>query len=107
LNAGLPMMIASSPSQSMLRPGGNRVALVRIDDARARRLGEEDRIFLVLIGFVARLLLRAAGREHLAGVQLVIRGGRQQVVGYLIGALIAVFATSNANDAPSVFRSLK
>src|SRR5450432_4232931 len=47
-------------------PGRDRVALVGIDDARARRLGEEDRILLVLIGVVRRLLLRAARREHLA-----------------------------------------
>ena len=33
------------------------------------------------IGFVRRLLLRAAGREHLAGVQLVVRRRGQQVVG--------------------------
>ena len=74
-------MIASSPSQSMLRPGRHRVRLVGIDDAGARRLGEEHRIDLVLIGLERRLLLRAAGREHLAGVQLVVRRGGEQVVG--------------------------
>ena len=60
--------------------GRNEERLAWIDDARAGRLREEDWIFLVRIGFVRRLLLRTPGREHLTGVQLVVRGRREDVV---------------------------